>query len=127
MSKRSFVILEIPAHSKPIRLLLDYEYTFKDKEGYRYFFEEHTCPTNWTKSIAEIVIGEDEDPHGFARFITAYEKGTPEFEKLAEVCDSMSNMNWPEGWTDLVNVKSEEEQYWDRELALLNVPLKEQQ
>jgi len=40
----------------------------------RYYYEQHTCPTNWFRDVAEIVEisadgFEDRDPHGFARFV----------------------------------------------------------
>lgn len=34
-----------------------------------YFFNEHTCPTNWTDDIVAVISEGDEDPHGFARFV----------------------------------------------------------
>ena len=35
-----------------------------------YLYETHTCPTNWTSSIVKIIFKEDEDPHGFAEFVS---------------------------------------------------------
>jgi hypothetical protein len=103
--ERAFVVLEIPPHDKPIRLLLDTHTHVGpgfDDSSRTYFYDEHTCPTNWTRDIAELVIDGDSDPHGFARYVGAYLKGTAGFETLAKVCDAHSSMDHPEDWQKLV-------------------------
>lgn len=35
-----------------------------------YFYNEHTCPTNWVSLIEQIKVGEDTDPHGLFRFVS---------------------------------------------------------
>lgn len=37
--------------------------------GDQYFYDEHTCPTNWTNNIIAVISDGDEDPHGFATFV----------------------------------------------------------
>jgi hypothetical protein len=37
----------------------------------RYFYEEHSCPTNWFKDIVGVIENGDEDPHGFLEFVRA--------------------------------------------------------
>jgi ribosomal protein L37AE/L43A len=36
----------------------------------RYFYDEHTCPNNWTSQIAEIIFEGDHDPHGVFEFVS---------------------------------------------------------
>ena len=45
--------------------------TQEDFESHeRYFYDEHTCPTNWTKDIVEIIFRGDHDPHGVFEFVS---------------------------------------------------------
>ena len=44
-----------------------------DKEAKRYYYEEHTCPTNYLR--AEMVIEADtmdDDPHGIFEFVDVF-------------------------------------------------------
>ena len=49
--------------------------TEKATEAHRFFFEEHTCPTNWMDRVEEIRIGQDRDPYGLFRYVRSYDKG----------------------------------------------------
>lgn len=76
--KRCWVILEIPPQKEAIRLKVRGQYWSRclDEEtlgGLCYFYNEHTCPTNWLRDVEEIAIGEDTDPHGLAEFVAAYD------------------------------------------------------
>jgi hypothetical protein len=45
--------------------------TLEDYESHeRYFYNEHTCPTNWTRGIVEIIFEGDHDPHGVFEFVS---------------------------------------------------------
>jgi len=45
--------------------------TSEDYESHqRYFYDEHTCPTNWTRDIVEIIFKGDHDPHGVFEFVS---------------------------------------------------------
>jgi hypothetical protein len=35
-----------------------------------YFYNEHTCPTNWTREIEQIIFQGDTDPHGVFQFVS---------------------------------------------------------
>lgn len=35
----------------------------------QYFFEEHSCPTNWLRDTAVVVQNGDQDPHGFLEHV----------------------------------------------------------
>lgn len=39
-------------------------------ENQRYFYNQHTCPINWTRDIEEMKVGEDRDPHGIFQFVS---------------------------------------------------------
>lgn len=76
--KDCWVILEIPPQSQPIRLKVRGMYfgasiNQEELDYKRYFYEEHTCPTNYFRSVAEITIGDDSDPHGLANLIAVYD------------------------------------------------------
>jgi hypothetical protein len=36
----------------------------------QYYYNEHTCPTNWTSEIAEMIFKDDHDPHGVFQFVS---------------------------------------------------------
>lgn len=39
-------------------------------ENQRYFYDEHTCPTNWTNEIVAILFEGQLDPHGVFRLLS---------------------------------------------------------
>lgn len=67
-------LLVLPPQKNPVYLVLktkDYgssrsEEEFRDRH---YFYEEHTCPTNWTEKIESIISEGDDDPHGLFQFV----------------------------------------------------------
>ena len=68
------VLLEIPPQNESIFLKVAAETYGRpvtdDKE--RYFYEEHTCPVNYLRSVVEVKVGDDEDPHGLALYRSWY-------------------------------------------------------
>jgi hypothetical protein len=40
------------------------------REHERYFYDEHTCPTNWTREIVEVIFNSNHDPHGVFEFVS---------------------------------------------------------
>ncbi len=38
-----------------------------------FFYEEHSCPTNWFEPVKILVDGDD-DPHGFLRFVVSKDR-----------------------------------------------------
>ena len=40
-----------------------------EQDSTRFFYEEHSCPTNWIRDTAMISVGGDVDPHGFLKFV----------------------------------------------------------
>jgi hypothetical protein len=53
----------------------------------RYFFEEHSCPTNWLRECVAVIVEGDCDPHGFLDFVRAVDVPL-EF-------DEDDDSNWP--------------------------------
>lgn len=47
------------------------KYTKEEYESHqRYYYDEHTCPTNWTSQIEQIIFEGDTDPHGVFQFVS---------------------------------------------------------
>jgi len=86
-SRPTWVILEIPPLDVPIRLkvrglLLDKVAIDREQEEHdRYHYEEHTCPTNYFRAVAEIEVNGDTDPHGLAKYIATYNSDAEITEK----------------------------------------------
>lgn len=34
-----------------------------------YFYDEHSCPTNWLRNVDRVIIESDDDPHGLIQFV----------------------------------------------------------
>lgn len=70
---RATVTLVLPPQSQPIVFTLHAHANETPSEEFgansRYFYEEHTCPTNWMQDVAEIRVGDDADPHGLFEFV----------------------------------------------------------
>jgi hypothetical protein len=70
-----WVILELPPQSEPVRFKVRgqrFSSTI-DEDRVRYFYEEHTCPTNWLRDVDEVSIGGSDDPHGLWRLVSVYD------------------------------------------------------
>ncbi len=86
---RRRVVLTIRPTTETIRLILvapRYDHHGEDSpeetEHERYFYEEHTCPSNWLRDIVRVEVGEDHDPHGFVELtevanFTLHTEGQP--------------------------------------------------
>ncbi len=74
-ARRVRVVLELRPQTEPLR----FEFTEmrlkygvddeEDRDTAANFYEEHTCPTNWIRSVKTIYIGEDNDPHGIVELV----------------------------------------------------------
>lgn len=66
-------LLMLEPHDKPIYFVLTgkcYHANPSDEEDEkRYFYEEHSCPTNWIGDTVMISVDGDTDPHGFLKFV----------------------------------------------------------
>lgn len=39
-----------------------------------YYYDQHTCPTNWFRDVTKLIQGGDDDPHGCFTFVAACTK-----------------------------------------------------
>ncbi len=66
-------LLMLEPHDKPIYFVMAgkrYHANPGDEyDGKRYFYEEHSCPTNWICNTVMISVDGDTDPHGFLKFV----------------------------------------------------------
>lgn len=73
--KTVYDVLVLPPQKDPVYFVLktkDYGFSKSETEfrNQHYFYEQHTCPTNWTKYINAIIIKDDDDPHGLFQFVS---------------------------------------------------------
>lgn len=77
-----FVLLRYAASTRndPLHVILQTSHASDDlameavepgSSSIGYYYDEHTCPTNWTREIHTIVAGQDSDPHGVFEFVAA--------------------------------------------------------
>lgn len=74
----AMVLLEFPPSDKPVRFLLsgtrfrylkDTDSPEEAENSVRFFYEEHSCPTNWLGEVEMVIFDGDADPHGFLRYV----------------------------------------------------------
>lgn len=73
-----FITLLKSTHDNPIYLIVKDNQHVKQGEDVAnyaaYWFNEHTCPTNWIKNVEVIIFEEDTDPHGVFQFVRTISK-----------------------------------------------------
>ena len=79
-------VLVLQPQTKPVYFIVDAkDYSRKPGElcsdNKSYFYDEHTCPTNWIRNVERIVIEADTDPHGLFEFVESVDQDTVK-EKL---------------------------------------------
>ena len=82
---RTSVVLKLPPQKEPVYFLMEgmrfteeWPNPGETQEEHnhsrdRYFYEEHSCPTNWLKDVQEVMIGSDCDPHGLWHYMGTIE------------------------------------------------------
>jgi hypothetical protein len=77
---RAMALLRFDGKDGPVFFVMDHDrYSEKGawapddefQSSQRYFFEEHSCPTNWLRDCVMVIEGGDCDPHGFLSFVRA--------------------------------------------------------
>lgn len=76
---RSMALLKLDGKGGPVFFVMDHaryhaSETESDEENQkhqRYYFEEHSCPTNWLRKCVAVIQNGDWDPHGFLDFVRA--------------------------------------------------------
>lgn len=67
---RGLDLLCIPPQQHPVYfVVLASHPTGRDANGTRYYYEEHSCPTNWLRKILLVCVEGDQDPHGLIKYI----------------------------------------------------------
>jgi hypothetical protein len=76
---RSMALLKFEGKDGPTYFVMDHD-RYRDGTGegddenqahQSYFFEEHSCPTNWLRECVAVIQNGDCDPHGFLDFVRA--------------------------------------------------------
>lgn len=76
---RSMALLKFDGKDGPVFFVMDHnryhngenETDEQFQEHTRFFFEEHSCPTNWIGECVAVIQDDDPDPHGFLKFVRA--------------------------------------------------------
>lgn len=73
------VILELPPQTSPVRFRLTttYDPRHNTDDNTKFFYESHSCPTNWLRDIDVVEFEGDRDPHGLIKFVCQFD-ATPE-------------------------------------------------
>lgn len=72
---RTFDLLVLESQTKPVYFVMagkNYHLGQSDKDAdeyKRYYYEEHSCPTNWIGDASMIAIDGNTDPHGILSFV----------------------------------------------------------
>lgn len=72
-SSRTLTLLKLDPSHEPVYIIVkgngfhDKDGNFKSQQGY--YYEQHTCPTNYLQDIFKIYEGTDDDPHGLFKFV----------------------------------------------------------
>lgn len=76
---RALALLRFNGKDGPVYFVMDRRYhtpgepdeEFQSHESY--FFEEHSCPTNWLRDCVTVIENGDMDPHGFLDHVRSVE------------------------------------------------------
>ncbi len=76
---RALALLLLDGKDGPVYFVMDRRYytpgepdeEFQSHE--QYFFEEHSCPTNWLRDCEVVIQYGDQDPHGFLTHVRSVE------------------------------------------------------
>lgn len=84
--------LDIDGLEKPIQIVVHgmrfepkYGLCKSQSEADEYFYNEHTCPTNYLQSIEIIIEGDNADPHGIFKFNKAIDLDDELKSKICEI------------------------------------------
>lgn len=83
--RTQYVLLELPPQKESIFFEVEgmrFEADI-DEDHDRYYYEEHTCPTNWFRKVLEVSIGKDGDPHGLWKHVRTYDIKAEHHENLS--------------------------------------------
>jgi hypothetical protein len=77
--RRALALLRFDGKDGPVYFVMNRRYhtpgepdeQFQSYE--QYFFEEHSCPTNWLRNCEVVICDGDQDPHGFLKHVRSVE------------------------------------------------------
>lgn len=92
---RSMALLKFDGKGGPVFFVMDHDRYRSGKtqsdeenqESQKYFFEEHSCPTNWLRECVAVIEDGDCDPHGFLEFVRCVD--------VPNDFDTDDDDNWP--------------------------------
>ena len=67
-----------------------------DFDGKDFFYESHSCPTNWLRQIERLVIENDDDPHGLLRFVRSIESASAVMQEQGNFSEADVFKTFPE-------------------------------
>lgn len=74
VKERTIVTLTLPPQRSEVVFALDGFRVVKagerDPANDAYFYDEHTCPTNWLRDVTEVRFEGSDDPHGLWRWVS---------------------------------------------------------
>lgn len=68
-SKRVFDLLELPPQQHSIYFVVERKDWGIQGFDPTYYYNEHTCPTNWLSEVHMVIDEDNTDPHGLFRFV----------------------------------------------------------
>lgn len=74
----SLNLLVLPPQKHPVYFVIGSDVGRNSEHGEHteYYYNEHSCPTNWLKDIRLICIEHDTDPHGLFRYMRSITKAS---------------------------------------------------
>jgi hypothetical protein len=93
---KTLTLLRLDPLDKPVYLIVEGS-VFYNKDGkynkdQSYYYNEHTCPTNYLQNTFKVYVGDNDDPHGLFEFVRSV-KVTDVLEKLDLTVDELLNGN----------------------------------
>lgn len=80
-------LMMIPPQKEPVYFVIGNSTYSRDEDGTPdldrdYYYNEHSCPTNWMENITAIIIGDDGDPHGLIEHVRSMP--TAEYQRIRD-------------------------------------------
>jgi hypothetical protein len=101
---RTLVLLKLEPQDKPVFFVVNHlrfplaQSDFTEDESARYFFEEHSCPTNFIPCTRIISEG-DTDPHGLFSYVAQVDRPA-DLDSTREDGESYWKPHFPQPFTE---------------------------
>lgn len=72
---RALALLQFDGVAGPVYFVMDRRYHTSDttQDNEQFFFESHSCPTNWLRDCVAVIEDGDPDPHGLLKHLRTVE------------------------------------------------------